>query len=64
MTPEEEEAVKKIKIKLYARMIWSNTQFRKILMDAAPDKRRAVYELIRPHLRFKAKPYFLLMNGD
>ncbi len=63
MTPQQEETVKKEKIRLYARMIWSNRQLKDILLDAKPDLRRGVYDMLKPHLRFNPKPYFLLVGA-
>ena len=64
LTQEELEVVKRMKIALYARMIGTEAQFKKILLDANPASRRQVYDVIRPHLRFKVRPYFLLMGRD
>ena len=46
-----------------AEEIQNNKQLRKIVMDARSDMRRAVYELIAPHItKFKPLPYFMLVK--
>lgn len=63
LTPEQQktcdEAVADCKLIILARQVRDNPQFRDILKQAAPNMRRAVYDRIKPYLRFKPKPYFL-----
>jgi hypothetical protein len=49
-------------MKSLAGMVRDNAHFRQVLQDANPALRRQVYEHIKPHLKFKPKPYFLLMK--
>jgi len=43
-----------------APQIRDNKHFREILKSADPRFRQSVYEQLKPLLKFKAKPYFLL----
>lgn len=54
--PELEQVV------VLARMVADEKQFREILKTANPALRRKVYDQIKPHLRFKVRPFFMLMR--
>lgn len=54
--PEEEQ------VQILARMVADEKQFREILKTANPALRRKVYDQIKPHLRFKVRPFFMLMR--
>jgi hypothetical protein len=54
--------VPKTSLREMCLLIRSNKQFRRIILDAKPLMRRAVYDQLAPLLSFKAKPYFLLIR--
>lgn len=55
-----DEIAARIKLKLLARQVLNDAHFQKILSDADPSLRRQCYEEIKPHLRFKPKPFCLM----
>ncbi len=63
LTPEQQQTVDSVlpalKVKMLARQIHGNEHLEQILSQADPKLRRAVYAKIKPHLRFKPKPFYL-----
>jgi hypothetical protein len=57
---ESESAFAQAKLKILASKIRNNDQFRNILQQSAINLRKAVYEEIKPHLRFKPLPYWAM----
>jgi hypothetical protein len=67
LTQNEQEKVDSIlpmlKVKMMARQITCNDHLEAILRDADVSMRRGVYNLLKPHLRFKAKSFLCMKFG-
>lgn len=40
-------------------LVSNDKQLHRILRDAVPQMRKVMYDLVKPHLRFTPKPYYL-----
>ena len=60
--PPTNEELEEVQIQEMAKLIKTEKQLKRIIMDARPDMRQLVYERIVPHLSFVPRVYRQLVR--